>query len=603
MNGTETDGSEPPKAWPLLKRFWPMMRPHLGFVWVVLVIQLVTTPLVVALPLILRHVIDDMLQGGGVGGMFRWVGLIFVMGLGGLFLSIVAGWNLTLFRTRVLRSMRLRIYRHMQRLSRSYYQQRETGEIMSRQSDDIANIRAVMADSFVVVGVQAIRGVIFLAMLFYLEWRMAAGGLLLVGLIAGVAILVSGRLRALAKASLERWTRVSSALHQGVTGHALVQSTATETSEALRFARVLHESVRANLQRDKFGLLTQLMFGLVTGVGPVVIILGGMYLIVTTDFTVGGLFAFVIYLMQLLSAVRTVARYNAGLQGSLASLERIFQLFDTKPEVDSPPVGAKRLNIVGRLTFENVSFAYLEGRPVLRNIEFDVPPNTRVALVGHSGAGKSTLASLIPRLHDPVSGRILVDGIDLRDLSIRYYRRQIGIVPQDIFLFDRSVAENIACGRRHVTREQIRAAAEAANATEFIDQMPDGFDTMVGERGLRVSGGQRQRLAIAREILRDPPISILDEATSALDSQSEVLIQEALDRLFVGRTSVVIAHRLSTVIRSDLILVMDRGEIVERGRHDELMALDGHYAVLYRTQFEKHLEKGDKVGAGVERVG
>jgi ABC-type multidrug transport system fused ATPase/permease subunit len=419
-------------------------------------------------------------------------------------------------------------------------------------------------------------------------------------MILTVGKLVTGRMRRLHRASSERWTRVSSAMHQSVTGHALVQSTATETSEALRYTRVLHESVRADVGRDMFGLMTRLMFGLIQGLGPAMIILGGMYLIVTSDFTVGGLFAFFIFLSQLLASVLAIAGFNGALQGSLVSLERIFQLLDTKPEVASPPVGAKRLAVLGRLTFENVSFAYVEGRPVLRNIDVDIRPNTRVALVGHSGAGKSTLASLIPRLHDPTSGRILVDGVDLRDLDIRHYRRQVGIVPQDIFLFDRSIAENIACGRRRVTREQIRAAAEAANATEFIDQMPDGFDTVVGERAIRVSGGQRQRLAIAREILRDPRILILDEATSALDSKSEALIQEALERLLEGRTSVVIAHRLSTIIGSDLILVMDQGEIVERGRHDELMALGGRYAVLYRTQFERHLQVEGKDEGEVE---
>jgi subfamily B ATP-binding cassette protein MsbA len=599
LNMTQGDGPVPPKAWPLIKRLWPTMRPHMHLVWTVIAVQLLATPIIVLVPLVLRHVVDETLQRGSVGEMLRWALLIVVMGLVGVTLSFIGGRSLTLFRTRVIRSMRVRIYRHMQRLSRSYYQQRETGEIMSRQTDDVSNLGGIMADTFATVAMQALRGLLYLGMLFYIEWRMAAGGLGLVGLILGLGYLVSGRLRLLHRASLERWTRVSSAMHQSVSGHALVQSTATETVEALRFARVLHESVRANVQRDLFGLVTRLLMGLIQAVAPALIVLGSTYLIVTSDFTVGGMFAFFMVLSQLFVVVQALTGFNTALQGSLASLERIFQLLDTQPEVDSPAVGAKRLSVLGRLTFDDVSFAYANGRTVLKNIDLDIPPNSRVALVGHSGAGKSTLASLIPRFHDPIEGRLLVDGVDLRELDIRTYRRQVGIVPQDIFLFDRSIADNIGRGLRHVTRAQIRAAAEAANATEFIDQMPDGFDTVVGERGTRVSGGQRQRLAIAREILRDPRILILDEATSALDSRSEALIQEALERLLIGRTSVVIAHRLSTVIGSDLILVMDQGEIVERGRHDELMALDGHYAVLYRTQFEKHLIRDEIAVEGV----
>lgn len=483
----------------------------------------------------------------------------------------------------------------MQRLSRGYYQDRETGELMSRQIDDVANLGNVMADTFVTVVIQTLRGLAYLGMLFYIEWRMASGGVLLVGCVLGVAYLVSGRLRRLSRTSLERWTRVSSAMHQGLSGHALVQSTATETLEALGFARVLHESVRASLRRDLFALMTQLTYGLISGIGPAMIILGGVYLVVSSDFTVGGLFAFFIYLSQLFTSVAALAGFNSLMQGSLASLDRIFEVMDTEPDVDSPSVGGARHAVLGRLTFENVSFAYVEDRLVLRDIDMDIAPHTRVALVGHSGAGKTTLASLVPRFHDPIEGRILVDGLDLRDLDIRHYRRQVGFVPQDIFLFDRSVADNIACGKWRVTREQVRTAAAAANATEFIEQMPDGFDTLVGERGIRLSGGQRQRLAIAREILRDPRILILDEATSALDSKSEALIQEALERLLVGRTFLVIAHRLSTIIGSDLILVMEDGEVVERGRHDDLMKLDGRYALLYRTQFERHLQ--------VERVG
>ena len=591
---TEPDGQ---RAWPLLKRFWPWMRPHLHLVFVVLVVQVVvSTPIALLMPLLVRRIVDQALQPGGSPNIVAWTGVVVVLGLAAIAISLLAGWCMALFRAKVLKGVRIRLFRHMQRLSRSYYQHRETGELMSRQIDDVSNLGAVMADSVVLAFVQSLRGLAYLGMLFYIEWRMATAGVVLVGAVVGFAWLVSPRLRRLNKGALARWTDVSSAMHQGLSGHALVQVTATESLEALHYTRVLHDSVRANLRRDAFQILTSRGYTLLSTLGPVLIILGGVYLIMTSDFTVGGLFAFFMYLQQLLSSVTQLAGFNSQVQGSLASLDRIFQVLDTAPEVASPPGGGRRQRVVGRLTFEDVSFRYAgTDRPALRHVDVDIPAHTRVALVGHSGAGKSTLASLIPRFHDPTEGRILVDGHDLRDLELRHYRRQVGFVPQDIFLFDRSIADNIACGQRKVTREQIRAAADAANATEFIERLPEGFDTRVGERGVRLSGGQRQRLAIAREILRDPRILILDEATSALDSESEALIQDAMERLLLGRTSVVIAHRLSTIIGSDVILVLEEGEIIEHGRHEELLSHGGQYAHLYRTQFEKHLQ--------VERVG
>ena len=565
------------------------MRPHIRYVAIVVGIQAFVTPIAIAVPLIIRRVVDQAIAPEATSEVFRWAGILIALGALGVGLSFLAGWSLTIFRTKVVADLRLRLFRQMQSLSWAYYASRETGELMSRQTDDVRNLHAVMADAFVTVFVQALRGVAFLIMLFYIEWHMASAGLLLVCLLMAVAYLVSGRLRRLNRESLERWTEVSGAIHQGLSGHALVQATSGEVREAIRFARVMHRSIRANIRRDLFALLTNRTYGLISGTGPALIILGGVYLIVTSSFTVGGLFAFFMYLMQLFTAVGAVAGFNNRLQGSLASLDRIFQILDTEPEVASPPDGGERHCVSGALTFDRVSFAYEGDRFVLREIDLEISPCTRVALVGHSGAGKTTLATLVPRFRDPSRGRILVDGVDLRGLDVRHYRRQVGFVPQDIFLFDRTVEENIACGRNRVTHTEVRAAADAANATEFIMDMPGGFDAMIGERGVKLSGGQRQRLAIAREILRDPQILILDEATSALDSESEVLIQEALEHLLEGRTSIVIAHRLSTVIGSDVILVMDDGEVVERGRHEELLDLGGRYSVLYRTQFRDHL--------------
>jgi ABC-type multidrug transport system fused ATPase/permease subunit len=498
----------------------------------------------------------------------------------------LTGTLLIKFRVKVLHDLRLALFRHVLGLSTAYHSAHETGNLMSRQIDDVRNLNAVMADAAARLFTLALRAAAFLAMLFYIEWHLAAGSIVLIGGVYAIAYVTSPHLRALATDALEKWTELISAIHQGLSGHPLIQATAGETREARKFAGVLHKSIRADVKRDLFSLYYQQVNTAATTLGPALIVLAGVWLVVITDFTIGGLVAFFLYLGRLLVIVANLAGFNTRLQGSLASLSRIFEVLDEKPEVSTPGEGGRKLDVVGAIRLDGVSFAYESDRLVLRDINLDIAACSRIALVGHSGAGKSTLAALVPRFFDPVAGRILVDGVDLREVDLRSYRQQVGFVPQDVFLFDRTIGENIAIGKAKATAEEIRAAADAAYALEFIEELPEGLDTPIGERGVKLSGGQRQRLAIARELLRDPRILILDEATSAVDSESEALIQSALEHLLQGRTSIVIAHRLSTVIGSDLILVMEQGRIVERGCHDELLALDDRYADLYHRQFE-----------------
>jgi subfamily B ATP-binding cassette protein MsbA len=577
----------PDKAWPLIKRFWPWVRPHMGYVWITVALLIVSTPLPMISPLIVRRVVDDAVSNSDRSEILFWGMVLVGMTLLSVLFALAIGYCTTLFHTKVIREIRLKMYFHMQRLSYRFYSEKEAGYLMSRQTDDINNLSGVMADSFATAAVDAVRGVGYLVMIFYVEWRMALGGLVLVLLIFGYQYAISGKMRELSRLNRELWTEVSAALHQGISGYPLVQATASERHEGRRFAEVLHRSVRAGLRQDMFFLITRNVFRLIGGVAPTIIVLAGVYLIVTSDLTVGGLFAFFMYLMQMFSAASTVANVNPRMQSSLASLERIYEILDTEPEVTSPEDGVRLPELRGEVRFENVSFAYDPDVPVLRDISLAVPPRTMVALVGPSGAGKTTLAHLLPRFFDPVEGRVLIDGHELRSLDLHWYRRHIGLVPQEIFLFDRSVAENITYGTIGATEEQVREAAAAANALEFIEQMPKGFETLIGERGVRLSGGQRQRLAIAREILRDPAILVLDEATSSLDSETEALIQEALGVLLSGRTSFVIAHRLSTVVRADVIVALQDGRIAELGRHDELLARGGLYARLYHSQFRE----------------
>jgi ABC-type multidrug transport system fused ATPase/permease subunit len=343
--------------------------------------------------------------------------------------ALSIGYCTTLFHTKVIRDVRLQLYFHMQRLSYRYYGDREAGYLMSRQTDDVGNLHGVMADSFATGSVDLVRGIAYAAMIFYVEWRMALGGLVLVVAIFGFQYAISGTMRNLARLTREKWTEVSKALHQGISGYPLVLATASERHEARRFAHVLHDSVRANVRQDMFFLLTRNAFRLIGGVAPTIIVLAGVYLIVTSELTVGGLFAFFMYLMQMFSAFGTVANLNPRMQSSLASLERIYEVLDTDPEVVSSAGGRKPEKLEGAVTFENVGFEYDPDRPVLRDIRLVVPAQTMVALVGPSGAGKTTLAHLLPRFFDPVAGRVLIDGHDLRDLDLHWYRRHIGLVP------------------------------------------------------------------------------------------------------------------------------------------------------------------------------
>ncbi len=419
----------PSKAWPLIKRLWPWVRPHMGYVWAMVLLLVMSTPLPLASPLIVRRVVDDAVQNSDRSDILFWGGVLVGMTLMSVAFALSIGYCTTLFHTKVIRDVRLQLYFHMQRLSYRYYGDREAGYLMSRQTDDVGNLHGVMADSFATGSVDLVRGIAYAAMIFYVEWRMALGGLVLVVAIFGFQYAISGTMRNLARLTREKWTEVSKALHQGISGYPLVLATASERHEARRFAHVLHDSVRANVRQDMFFLLTRNAFRLIGGVAPTIIVLAGVYLIVTSELTVGGLFAFFMYLMQMFSAFGTVANLNPRMQSSLASLERIYEVLDTDPEVVSSAGGRKPEKLEGAVTFENVGFEYDPDRPVLRDIRLVVPAQTMVALVGPSGAGKTTLAHLLPRFFDPVAGRVLIDGHDLRDLDLHWYRRHIGLVP------------------------------------------------------------------------------------------------------------------------------------------------------------------------------
>jgi len=589
---SETDGEQEERvpwvrAWPLLKRFWPTLRTEKRTAWVVVGLNLVALPAGVVSPLFVKKIFDDALPSGDTR-MFLALGASIVgFTLAAHGLRMIGSLLTVRMQNRVMYRVSRRLYEHVLRLPLLSLQKHETGYIMARVREDVHSLDAVMLDRLLQAGVDALRALIFFALLFVIDAWLALSGLTLLAVIFGGVLLVSKPLRRLSHEAQEADAKNSSALHQSVTGIATVRTSAQERHESFRFGRFLKIAVRAFVKRDLLNTTVSYIIGLAIALGMYVIIVVGAYRIMNDTSTTGNLFAFSMYLTYVAGAVTGLMSLNVQLQHAFASLQRIFALFDDPREaVPHDPYTPDRLG--GRVEIEDVSFQYVEDKPALREISLNVEPGQVVAVVGRSGAGKSTLVNLVPRLFDPDEGVVRVDGIDVRRWSLKALRRGIGVVPQDVFLFNRSIRENVAYAAPDATEDDVTSACRAAHAHEFIERLPDGYETLVGERGVKLSGGEKQRIAIAREILRDPPILILDEATSSLDSESEALIRDAVEHLKRDRTCFVIAHRLSTVRDADEIVVIDAGRIVERGTHDALLTQGGIYRRLHDTQFDEH---------------
>ncbi|MEI7769182.1 MAG: ABC transporter transmembrane domain-containing protein [Chloroflexales bacterium] len=527
--------------------------------------------------------------------------------------TLVQTYALAFVGERVVSDLRVQAYTRLQALSLSFFNNRRTGEITSRITNDVTLIQATVTSNMASLLSNIVQFIGAIALMITVSWQLSSLALLLVPAVTVLGMVFGRMLRRISTQVQDRLAEASSVLEETVAGVRVVQSFAREPYEVSRFSAAVEATFATAMRRARVRAIFQPLVGVAAwGVMVGVLWLGGN-LVLSGQMRPGDLIAFMLYAGNIGGSMATFSSLFSQLQEALGATTRVFELIDTAPEIGDAPGAAALPHLEGRVTFEGVTFRYevadsgtqeagdnatamessdpaarrLPPAAILKNLTLDIVPGELLALVGPSGAGKSTIANLIPRFYDVQSGRVLVDGYDIRDVQVRSLREQIGIVPQETLLFSGSVRDNIRYGRLEASDAEVQAAAEAANAHDFISALPDGYATLVGERGVKLSGGQRQRVAIARAILKDPRILILDEATSALDSESERLVQSALDRLMRGRTSIVIAHRLSTVRRADRIAVIVGGELMEIGTHAELVARSGLYARLYAMQFRE----------------
>lgn len=575
------------------RRLLSYVKPHKLQLIAGLFSILILAAVQVALPLVLgRGLFDHLLvSNGSLEESLQYLNyfallilLLFVVK--GIF-RFTAIYCMAFVSQRVVVELRNQIMEQLHRLTLAYHQEKRTGEAVSRVTSDVSLIQSSFANSLPDIWRDGIITGGIIIMLVSLHWKLALVAMVTFPVLLYAANLYGSRLRRLSRTVQERVANLSAILQESLAGIRIIQAFTMEEHEQGRFAQENERSFSASMRSARLMAAVWPVAEILLVSGMLVVVWYGSREVMGGRLTPGELVGFLGYIGMISQPVNSLTRAFGSWQQALGAADRIFELLDVDYSVKEPSRPRPLGQVEGRVTYENVSFAYVPDHPVLEDINLTVEPGEIIALVGPSGAGKTSMVNLIPRFYDPTSGVVRLDGIDLRELSLRDLRQHIGLVPQETILFGVSVRENILYGRPDASKEEVEEAARIANAHDFIMTLPDGYDTEIGEGGASLSGGQRQRLAIARAVLRSPRVLILDEATSALDTESELLVQEALSRLMLGRTTFIIAHRLSTIRNAHRILVMDGGRIVESGSHAELMKEDRLYRRLYDAQFHR----------------
>ncbi|HHA0959732.1 TPA: SAV1866 family putative multidrug efflux ABC transporter [Staphylococcus aureus] len=576
----------------MIKRYLQFVKPYKYRIFATIIVGIIKFGIPMLIPLLIKYAIDGVINNHALTTDEKVHHLTIAIGIA-LFIFVIVRPPIEFIRqylaqwtsNKILYDIRKKLYNHLQALSARFYANNQVGQVISRVINDVEQTKDFILTGLMNIWLDCITIIIALSIMFFLDVKLTLAALFIFPFYILTVYVFFGRLRKLTRERSQALAEVQGFLHERVQGISVVKSFAIEDNEAKNFDKKNTNFLTRALKHTRWNAYSFAAINTVTDIGPIIVIGVGAYLAISGSITVGTLAALVGYLELLFGPLRRLVASFTTLTQSFASMDRVFQLIDEDYDIKNG-VGAQPIEIKqGRIDIDHVSFQYNDNEaPILKDINLSIEKGETVAFVGMSGGGKSTLINLIPRFYDVTSGQILIDGHNIKDFLTGSLRNQIGLVQQDNILFSDTVKENILLGRPTATDEEVVEAAKMANAHDFIMNLPQGYDTEVGERGVKLSGGQKQRLSIARIFLNNPPILILDEATSALDLESESIIQEALDVLSKDRTTLIVAHRLSTITHADKIVVIENGHIVETGTHRELIAKQGAYEHLYSIQ-------------------
>ncbi|HEH0757769.1 TPA: SAV1866 family putative multidrug efflux ABC transporter [Staphylococcus aureus] len=576
----------------MIKRYLQFVKPYKYRIFATIIVGIIKFGIPMLIPLLIKYAIDGVINNHALTTDEKVHHLTIAIGIA-LFIFVIVRPPIEFIRqylaqwtsNKILYDIRKKLYNHLQALSARFYANNQVGQVISRVINDVEQTKDFILTGLMNIWLDCITIIIALSIMFFLDVKLTLAALFIFPFYILTVYVFFGRLRKLTRERSQALAEVQGFLHERVQGISVVKSFAIEDNEAKNFDKKNTNFLTRALKHTRWNAYSFAAINTVTDIGPIIVIGVGAYLAISGSITVGTLAAFVGYLELLFGPLRRLVASFTTLTQSFASMDRVFQLIDEDYDIKNG-VGAQPIEIKqGRIDIDHVSFQYNDNEaPILKDINLSIEKGETVAFVGMSGGGKSTLINLIPRFYDVTSGQILIDGHNIKDFLTGSLRNQIGLVQQDNILFSDTVKENILLGRPTATDEEVVEAAKMANAHDFIMNLPQGYDTEVGERGVKLSGGQKQRLSIARIFLNNPPILILDETTSALDLESESIIQEALDVLSKDRTTLIVAHRLSTITHADKIVVIENGHIVETGTHRELMSKQGAYEHLYSIQ-------------------